>query len=71
MPPMNRYRVPMRNGHANGHGAAKGPSQGQLPLPNPNAEPFLNRLERRCAEDPDFLKRLADAVREIGADKSN
>ena len=63
---MNRYRAPSRNGNA----TASNPQQRQLPLPNPNAEPFASRLERRCAEDPEFLKRLADAVREIG-DKPN
>lgn len=66
---MNRYRVPMRNGNGNSHAVGSAPSQGQLPLPNPNAEPFANRLERRCAEDPEFLKRLADAVRELGFEK--
>lgn len=44
--------------------------QGSLPLPNPNAEPFMNRLERRCAEDPEFLSRLADAVRDLGTDQN-
>lgn len=62
---MNRYRAPARNGN----GTASNPMQGALPLPNPNAEPFLNRLERRCAEDPEFLKRLSDAVRDIGTDQ--
>lgn len=61
---MNRYRAPGRNGN----GAASNPVQGTLPLSNPNAEPFINRLERRCAEDPEFLNRLADAVRDLGAD---
>lgn len=45
--------------------------QGSLPLPTPSGEPFMNRLERRCAEDPEFLSRLADAVRDIGAEKSD
>jgi len=58
---MKRYRAPARNGN----GSASGPTQGALPLTNPNMEPFVNRLERRCTEDPEFLKRLADAVREI------
>lgn len=59
---MNRYRAPPRNGN----GTASNPMQGQLPLSNPNTEPFLNRLERRCAEDPEFLRQLADAVRDLG-----
>lgn len=58
---MKRYRAPARNGN----GSASGPTQGQLPLSNPNSEPFVNRLERRCTEDPDFLKRLDDALREL------
>jgi hypothetical protein len=61
---LNRYRAPARNGN----GTASNPMQASLPLPNPNAEPFLNRLERRCAEDPEFLRRLADAVRDIGTE---
>jgi hypothetical protein len=56
----HRYRAPTRNG------AASNPMQGSLPLANPNGEPFMNRLERRCAEDPEFLRRLADAVRDLG-----
>ena len=72
---MNRYRTPGRNGN----GAASSPMQGQLPLPNPNAEPFLNRLERRCAalewelagarleteEDRWWHEQLADLVERI------
>jgi len=64
---LNRYRAPARNGN----GAASNPMQGSLPLPTPSGEPFMNRLERRCAEDPEFLSRLADAVRDIGAEKSD
>ena len=62
---MNRYRAPARNGHA-----ASNPAQGALPLSNPNGEPFMSRLERRCTEDPEFLQRLADAVREIGDERA-
>lgn len=57
---MNRYRAPQRNGTLKSN-----PNQGQLPLA-PTPEPFANKLERRCAEDPEFLARLAEAVREIG-----
>jgi hypothetical protein len=62
---LNRYRAPVRNGN----GAASNPMQGSLPLANPNGE-FMNRLERRCTEDPEFLRRLADAVRDIGTEQA-
>lgn len=60
----NRYRAPARNGN----GSASNPMQGTLPLANPNGEPFMSRLERRCTEDPEFLRRLSDAVRDLGSE---
>jgi len=63
---MNRYRATGRHGGAR----APNPMQGQLPLGNPENDRSLSRLERRCAEDPEFFKRLAEAIRELSEGRS-
>ena len=54
-----------QNGH---HRYGPAPQQGKLPL-GADAAGSVTRLEKRLAEDPELLRRIAEFAAELGAER--
>lgn len=57
-----------QNGH---HRYGPAPTQGKLPLGAEANGNGVTKLEKRLAEDPELLRRIAEFAAELGDDKRN
>ena len=64
--------LPPRHKQNGQHRYGPAPTQGKLPLnADASASNGVTKLEKRLAEDPDLLRRIAEFAAELGADRSN
>lgn len=63
--------LPPRHKQNGQHRYGPAPTQGKLPLAPEASGNGVTKLEKRLAEDPDLLRRIAEFAAELGADRSN
>lgn len=63
--------LPSRPKHNGNHRYGPAPTQGKLPLGAEANGNGVTKLEKRLAEDPELLRRIAEFAQELGEDKRN